>query len=237
VPPLANLENFIYPHSRHSLLPPLPHAQPSPPHGCSRVPLFSGSAQGAPSPPMVSSPSSQRARAGRPFFLPLLGSKHLPWPPSPQPWHPNPFFPLLGASHGVPFSPLGRGFLCSLLHGAKFFFSREFLPMALPPCRSPAASPWPALPVLLPMRAPANLHSRSTSPCSMPTSPAASSAPMASSPPAASSSLALPSDVAATTLLPRRAASSTADLHSKSRAAAAPFFALRRRRASPLSSP
>jgi hypothetical protein len=47
--------------------------------------------------------------------------------------------------------------LLPLLHGSSSSF-----PMALPPCRSPAASPWLALPVLLPARAPANLPSRPT---------------------------------------------------------------------------
>jgi hypothetical protein len=65
----------------------------SPLRSSSRVfvlPLLSAacSKQGAPSPPMASSPSFQRARAGRPFFLPLHASKHLPWPDLPPPWTP-----------------------------------------------------------------------------------------------------------------------------------------------------
>jgi hypothetical protein len=75
------------------------------------------------------------------------------------------------SSHGVlPFSPsatAARRPLLLLPHaaaaGAPFSSSlvstatsRElgFFSMALPPCRSPAASPWPALPILPPRRAP-----------------------------------------------------------------------------------
>jgi hypothetical protein len=44
------------------------------------------------------------------FPLFLCVRRDLPWPSSSQPWRPSPFFPLLGASHGAPFSPLGAPF-------------------------------------------------------------------------------------------------------------------------------
>jgi hypothetical protein len=68
---------------------------------------------------------------------------------------------LLPRAGLLQLSPL----LPPLLHGSSSSF-----PMALPPCRSPTASPWPVLHVLFPAHAPANLHSRPTSPPCTPSS-------------------------------------------------------------------
>jgi hypothetical protein len=65
VPPLANLENCIYPPSRHSLLHPLSHTHSSlsPVHGAGNLPavLHLGVPSMAPFPPPSSSSSSKKA--------------------------------------------------------------------------------------------------------------------------------------------------------------------------------
>jgi hypothetical protein len=106
---------------------------PSPSHSSSRAPsllllLASGCSRESSSPWSASNRAPQR--------FPLLS---MAWASS-DPWRPPPLLlpqasrrlPLL-PGHSAPFSPLGHGFLCFLLHGALNFQQRAFFPHCRPP--------------------------------------------------------------------------------------------------------
>jgi hypothetical protein len=149
----------------------------------------------------------------------------------------HPSFPS-SSSQQADFPSLPAGLLAGVRHG------RNLYPLCSAPL--PASSP-----LSLAAAFSARAQGCRQEPCHSRTSPSSSNeltvahgrapflygrlAPCPGHPefPAASSSLALLSDVATTTSLPRRAASSTADLRSKLRAATAPFFTLHHRRSPP----